>query len=147
MSAEWLRFLRWTELGSTLFMTGLIWFVQVVHYPLLGRVGSAEYTAYQAAHMTRTTWVVAAPMLVEVGACAALVVVAGQPAWQRWPGVILLATVWLSTMLLQIPLHDILTRGFDPEVHARLVGTNWLRTVAWSLRGLLCLAAAWRASP
>ena len=27
------------HLFSTLFMTGVIWFAQVVHYPLLGRVG------------------------------------------------------------------------------------------------------------
>lgn len=30
-------------LGSTLYMTGLIWFVQAVHYPLLGEVGPGSF--------------------------------------------------------------------------------------------------------
>lgn len=38
MGADLVRLLRWTELASALFMTGLIWFVQVVHYPLLAKV-------------------------------------------------------------------------------------------------------------
>lgn len=37
MNAETLRWLLAAHAVVTLFMTGLIWFVQVVHYPLLGR--------------------------------------------------------------------------------------------------------------
>jgi hypothetical protein len=64
-SAELILALRWVELMSALFMTGLIWFVQAVHYPLLTSFG-ADSTAYQSAHMRRTTQVVAAPMLAEL---------------------------------------------------------------------------------
>ena len=32
-------------LGSTLYMTGLIWFVHVVHYPLFSRVGWENFRA------------------------------------------------------------------------------------------------------
>ena len=53
-------------LASTLFMTGLIWFVQVVHYPLFDRVGAARFVPYHAAHSRRTSWVVAAPMAIVV---------------------------------------------------------------------------------
>ena len=51
----------------------------------------------------------------------------------------LLAVIWGSTALLQIPLHNALSAGFDPEVHARLVQTNWIRTIGWTARGLLAL--------
>jgi hypothetical protein len=47
---------------------------------------------------------------------------------------------WLSTWRIQIPLHHRLAKGFDPEVHRRLVATNWGRTAAWSIRGACLLA-------
>lgn len=34
------------HLFSTLFMTGVIWFAQAVHYPLLGRVGGEAFVEY-----------------------------------------------------------------------------------------------------
>jgi hypothetical protein len=36
--------------AATLFLVGLIWFVQVVHYPLLAQVGTGEFVAYAASH-------------------------------------------------------------------------------------------------
>jgi hypothetical protein len=54
----------------TWFMTGLIWFVQVVHYPLMAAVGSPGFAAYEAAHSRRTTWVVAPVMLAEAATAA-----------------------------------------------------------------------------
>ena len=83
LTPELLRMLRWGELVSALFMTGLIWFVQVVHYPLFAKV-SGTYPAYQAEHMARTTWVVAVPMLVELGAGVLLAAFAVEPGWHRW---------------------------------------------------------------
>lgn len=140
MPAALVELARFTELSSALFMTGLIWFVQVVHYPLLSRVGT-ESTRYHAAHMTRTGWVVAAPMLSELVSSVSLSLLGVGPAWQRWPGLALLAIIWGATALLLVPAHDALSRGFDPAVHRRLVATNWIRTAAWTGRSALCVAA------
>ena len=52
----------------------------------------------------------------------------------------LIGVIWLSTFLVQVPLHDLLGQGFDPDRHAALVRTNWIRTLAWSARGVLLLA-------
>ncbi|MEC7946303.1 MAG: hypothetical protein VX265_01975 [Myxococcota bacterium] len=136
--------------AATWTMVGLIWFVQVVHYPLAGKVGAGSFAAYQQAHMARTSWVVGPPMLIELGATALLLLhrPAGVPAWAPWVGAGLLAAVWGSTALLQVPLHGALTSGLDLDRVARLVGTNWIRTACWSLRGLLALgllAWAWEA--
>ena len=40
-------------------LTGLIWTIQVVHYPLFARVGEAEWRAYEREHQRRITLVVA----------------------------------------------------------------------------------------
>jgi hypothetical protein len=128
--------------AATWFMVGLIWFVQVVHYPLFAAVGDRGYPAYQAAHMARTGRVVGPAMLAEL--LSGLVLVwrppAGVPAPLPWVGLALLAAVWLSTALVQVPLHDRLRAGFDPDAGRRLVGGNWLRTALWSGRGVLVLA-------
>ena len=46
-------------------MVGLIWFVQIVHYPLFSAVGERGYTAYQIQHMNLTGAVVGPPMVIE----------------------------------------------------------------------------------
>ena len=123
--------------AATWFMTGLIWLVQVVHYPLLARVGAAGYREYQLAHQSLITLIVGPAMLIELAA-ALLLLFQRRDAWTL-AGVALLAVIWISTALFQIPLHNALSAGFDPAVHARLVHTNWIRTIAWTVRGVLAL--------
>jgi len=59
--------------------------------------------------------------------------------WLPWIGIALLLLIWLSTAVLQVPAHHRLGSGFDPATHRRLVLTNWVRTWAWSARGVLAL--------
>ena len=127
---------------STLFMTGLIWFVQVVHYPLFSSVGGAEFAAYSRAHQSLTTFVVGPAMLVEALSAAILVFArpAGVPAWLAWLGLALVVAIWLSTAILQVPAHGRLVGGFDAGTHGFLVGTNWIRTACWSLRAVVVVA-------
>ena len=129
------------HLASTLFMTGVIWFVQIVHYPLFGGVGEADFAAYEGRHTWLTGLVVAPPMLIELATGAALVWrrPEGVPLQEVVIGLALLGVIWFSTYLLQIPRHTILSEGFDVAAHRELVLTNWLRTVAWSLRAGLVL--------
>ena len=124
--------------ATTLFMVGVIWFVQIVHYPLYSRVGAAGFAEYERRHTRRTGWVVGIPMLAELGASAAL-------AWRSGGalascGLALLVIIWLCTWLLQVPAHRRLECGFDAATQRRLVRTNWLRTLAWSGRGGIALA-------
>jgi hypothetical protein len=145
MNDPLIRFLFLAHLGSSLYMVGLIWFVQVVHYPLFASVGSREFPSYEQRHTALTTWVVAPPMLIE-GATAVLLIwfrPTGAPEWTVWSGLALLGVSWLSTALIQVPCHELLSKGFEPVVHHRLVSTNWLRTAAWSLHGGLVLWMAW----
>ncbi len=125
--------------AATWWMVGLIWFVQVVHYPLMGRVGPEQMISYELAHQSRTSLVVGPPMLVEFVTAALLVYLrpAAIPAWSAWLGVALVALLWLSTAVLQVPQHERLARGFDAAAHGFLVQSNWLRTVGWTARGVL----------
>lgn len=128
--------------GATLAMAGLIWFVQLVHYPLFDRAERDRFTEFESEHQRRTT-VVVMPLMVTELVTAAWLLVEGWRGPQQFLlliGAVLLAVIWLSTALLQVPLHGRLSGGFDAVTHRRLVATNWIRTLAWSARGVLSLA-------
>jgi hypothetical protein len=131
------------NLVATAFMTGLVWFVQVVHYPLMGAVGEGVYLQYQRSHMRRTLWVVTGPMVVEGLTGVALVVwrPAAVSAAVAWAALGLLGVVWASTAVFQGPQHFALLEGYTAGTHRALVACNWVRTVAWTLRAALLLAA------
>ena len=129
------------NLAATLYMTGLIWFVQLVHYPLFAAVGEVHFAEYERAHRAATFWAVAPAMLVE-GVTAATAVWGVQSGSERrwlWFGLALVAGIWCSTVLVQIPRHDLLARGFDAATVQELVVTNWLRTIAWTTRSGMML--------
>ena len=130
-------------------MAGLIWFVQIVHYPLLARVGTGAFAAYETAHMRLTTWVVAPLMLLELALSAFLALRPPPllPAWMAWLGLALVAVIWTSTAVLQAPCHQRLARGFDRDLWCLLVRSNWIRTAAWSARAGLAVAMLATAVP
>ena len=130
-----------THAAATLFMVGLIWFVQIVHYPLFDQVGREAFVSYERHHQRLTTWVVAPPMLLELLTAILLV------AWDfsflgaavRWAALALLVLIWLTTIFVQMPQHTTLAKSWDEKVQRKLVAGNWVRTIAWSLRGALVL--------
>ncbi len=134
------------NIGSTLMMVGVIWFVQIVHYPLFALVGTDGFATYERTHQTMTTWVVAPLMLVELVSAVWLVlnVISPVRTTEAWIGLALTAVAWVSTFALQVPLHEKLAQGFNAATAERLVATNWVRTAAWSLRGALCMNWLWR---
>ena len=127
------------NLLSTWTMVGVIWFVQVVHYPLLSVVPVQSAASVAVEHQRRTGWVVGAPMTLEgVTTLALLVLVPEGVAWfVPWLAGIPLAVALGATIFLSVPRHERMAREPDAQVGKELVSTNWVRTIAWTLRGLI----------
>ena len=129
---------------STVYMMGVIYFVQLVHYPLFAQVGPSHYLDYHQKHMFWTTWVVGPSMIMEgVTTCLLLFLHYNDSIGLShdllvW-GALLLLIIWISTAFIQVPCHERLIGGFDKQVHQRLVNSNWIRTVAWSIRAILAM--------
>lgn len=136
------------NLLSTWFLVGLIWLVQLVHYPLFAKAGGAEWDAYHRQHIKMITVIIAPTMLVEALAAAALVFAAKEFAAPAkicvWVAAALVLVNWLSTAAVQVPLHNQLGQAWDASVVQKLVASNWIRTVAWTVRGLLLGYVAWQ---
>ena len=134
---------KWLLLGNVLwagYLTGLVWYVQWVHYPIFVRA-QTDFAAFHRAHTTATGQVVMLPMLAELALAVALVVYAGKsiPAGWAWVALLLVLVVWAVTFFVSVPLHNRLAQGYDATAARRLVQTNWLRTVAWTARFLVLL--------
>ncbi len=134
-------FILLIQIVSTLIMTGIIWFVQIVHYPLFLTIPDAQFTKYEYKHTLRTAWVVAPVMLIELGTSLFPLV---YPSFyllniDYFLALILLLTIWISTFFLQMPLHQKLVNGYHQNTIVKLVRTNWIRTIAWSGRAILLL--------
>lgn len=129
------------HLSATAFMAGLIWFVQIVHYPLFDHVGASAFVEYEALHTRLTSFVVGPAMAIE-GVSALLIA-----GWYRddvglglaLTGLVLLAVIHASTVTLQVPSHRRLSERFDRAEVAHLVRTNWIRTAGWSARSGLAV--------
>ncbi len=126
--------------ASALLMAGLAWFVQLVHYPLFRSVGVAAFPRYEAEHTSRTVRIVGPLLVAEVVSAVGLVAVAS-PGWRLAAigsaGCAVVA--WAVTAAVAVPCHRSLTGGFSEPVLRRLLRANLVRSLAWSVRGALCL--------
>jgi hypothetical protein len=128
------------NLALALLLTGLIWTIQWVHYPLFQQVGQEAFRSYHQAHNLTITSLVAPLMVAELAAAFSLLFLRplGTPSWALWSSVALVLVAWLSTFLLSVPSHERLAQGLNVAEVRFLVSTNWVRTMAWTARsGLL----------
>jgi hypothetical protein len=123
-------------------MTGVIVFVQIVHYPLFERVGASNFALYAEEHSYRTTLVVAPVMLLELATSMLLLVyrpVGFSPGFLRLLA-LMTASIFLSTFLVQVPLHEQLRNAYSAVALHSLLTSNWVRTFLWSARSILLLS-------
>jgi hypothetical protein len=123
-------------------MFGVIWMVQVVHYPLMRFVSGEQFAGFESGHQTRISWVVGPLMLIE-GVCVLAFFFAppaGLPGWLPWAGAGVEGIAIGTTMFVSAPLHGRLNANFSQATLDRLIATNWIRTVAWTGRAAVAIA-------
>jgi hypothetical protein len=136
-----------THAASTLVLVGIIWTVQIVHYPLMALVGTQRFVAYESAHAPRMAAVVMLPWTLQGATTAGLLIArpSALPWWLVLGAAIAAAVPVLVTVTASVPAHARLGLGFDASVHRRLVRTNWIRTAAWTAHAPIALAMVVRA--
>ena len=89
------------HLISAAVMTGVIWFTQIVHYPLFARIPSEVSPAHAEENLRRTSYVVGLPMLLEGLTAVALFASPPNGVSRWWPfaGGVLLAVVLLLSLI------------------------------------------------
>ncbi len=126
---------------ATAVMTGVIWFVQWVHYPMLASVPVDRAVETAVDHQRRTGQVLAIPMALE--GVTTLWLLARRPEAVSfilpWASAVFLAIALGSTVFISVPLHAKMATNPTAGVGRQLVVTNWPRTIAWSARAVVCV--------
>jgi hypothetical protein len=114
-------------------MTGIIWFVQLIHYPAFRRMSEPLFATAMAEHQARTGLLVGPMMVFELLTAVLLVFVSRLNQLWLVLNLGLLLAIWIVTFLVQTPLHRALSTEFSPAAIDLLVNSNWIRTTLWSI--------------
>jgi hypothetical protein len=124
----------------SLYGVGMIWFLQLNHYPLYASVGPDAFREYVVAHNRRLLLPVILPSLLAFLSSVALALCHATeiPDWSVWLVIAMNAVIAVSTVLVQGPAHAVLARGgYSASIVRKVLATNWLRTAAWTANGAL----------
>lgn len=119
---------------ASFFLAGLIWFVQIVHYPAFLKVKDDNFQPFHRYHVSRTGLVVIPPMIVEMGSSIWLTSIFERLWIYNAVGLALVTGIWISTFAIQIRLHRKLQKKNYQQFIPRLIASNWIRTVLWSAK-------------
>ena len=125
------------QLALTAYLVGLIWLIQLIHYPAFRAITPERWPEFHRAHTAALGLLAGGPMILSL--------LVG--CWLGWtmPGIRqtvvigLEAIAWLATFALSVPQHHRLACGPDAAAIERLIATNWIRTLAWSAKLMLLL--------
>ena len=127
-------------LGHLIFtsiMTGVIWVIQIVHYPSFHFIEKELYTAFQKFHMNKISIIVMPIMLAELITGIMLFLDKSSKSPFLTISIIILVLIWLITGVFFSKAHNELMTGYQELVVNQLVVMNWIRTLLWTLRLLL----------
>ena len=130
------NFVFYLHIVATSIMVGVIWVIQLVHYPSFHYIDRNRYELFQDFHMRNISWIVFPVMSVELvtGILFIQSSIFGPINTLFFISMILLALIWFLTAALFISIHKNLSKGFNKDIINKLVNLNWLRTILWSLR-------------
>ena len=120
--------------ASCLMMTGLIWLIQVVHYPSFHYIASERFKAFENFHAKSITFIVFPLMLAEL--VTSILITLNSVTTFNIINLISVLLLWLMTLIVSMPKHKRLSNGYDKQTINSLNLTNWPRTIIWSLRSL-----------
>lgn len=126
------------QFWSGLYLTGLIWTIQVVHYPSFLEIPSETFAEFHRKHSVRISFIVIFPMLAEL--LGILVLFTLSPNLHNGILLVFVLVIWASTFFLQVPIHQKLEKqGKSLSKINFLISGNWIRTLAWTVKSCLCL--------
>lgn len=135
---------------ATLYLTGVLWTIQLVTYPAFRFADRARLEAMTSTHANWMSWIMLPAMVLEL-ATGLLLMIDGNAPWEYrggpWNvfrnlltlGLWQLALVWTSTAFIQAPLLARLRDETDEESLRLLIASNWIRTIGWTSRAVIVL--------
>ncbi|WP_298760292.1 hypothetical protein [uncultured Psychroserpens sp.] len=125
---------------TTVFMTGLCWFVQIVHYPLFRAIDTNVFPKYE--RKNAITGIITVPVMT-IELITGLILIYNYPENLYILNIVLLSIIWLSTMIFQVPIHLKLMNEGSSTLITKVIRTNWIRTLSWTARSVILIYLLW----
>lgn len=114
----------------------LIWLVQLIIYPGFIRIPAQDFIGYHRWYAKRIAMIVGPLMLAEVILLMGWWWASADHS-AAYVATLAIFIIWLSTFIIQVPIHKHLQHGKNDALIRQLVLTNWIRTAAWSLKTIV----------
>ena len=130
--------IEWIQLISTIWMTSIIWLIQLVHYPSFKFIEKKQFPNFATFHQKNISLIVMPMMILELISLIILFFDKQNTAYSIV--LILLIMSWVSTFTLQVPCHQNLTIKKNDKIIKKLILTNWIRTLLWTFKLIIILS-------
>ncbi|TVQ65864.1 MAG: hypothetical protein EA360_07965 [Balneolaceae bacterium] len=128
------------NLFSSVFLCGLIWTIQLVHYPIFQRLEKENFSEHLLFHGQRISIIVIPFMALELFTSGWLALFSEANPHLHIFGFLIVLMIWTVTFTVLVPVHGRLLKGYNPELIQKLIRFNWIRTFLWSLKAMITLS-------
>ena len=113
-------------------MMGVIITTQIVNYPLFLCVTKSNFKKYHSTYVNKISFIVMPLMLSELILSIILLSI-----FQNFSTIVILLSmllIFVSTLFLQVPMHQKLENEYNYKSINYLINTNWIRTFLWVIK-------------
>lgn len=119
------------------FMLGLILVTQIVSYPLFLKVEVDNFSIFHDDYVSRISFIAVPVMLGELFISTLVYFY-----FNTFFGFMILLSIiliFISTFIIQVPLHNKLKLANNRKHIIKLVNTNWIRTFLWFVKSIFSI--------
>ena len=119
------------------FMLGLILVTQIVSYPLFLKVEVDNFSIFHDDYVSRISFIAVPVMLGELFISTLVYYY-----FNTCLGFMILLSIiliFISTFIIQVPLHNKLKLANNRKHIIKLVNTNWIRTFLWFVKSIFSI--------
>ena len=125
------------QIVINVYLLGVIIMTQFITYPTFLVIDKNSFNKYHRKYVNIISIIVAPAMVLEITSLIVLVYLSKDFLLVK--SLILLLCIWLTTFIIMVPSHNILSRKNDSNEIKKLINTNWVRTSLWSVKLIVML--------
>ena len=125
------------QIVINVYLLGVIIMTQFITYPTFLIIDKNSFNKYHRKYVNIISIIVAPAMVLEIISLIVLVYLSKDFLLVK--SLILLLCIWLTTFIIMVPSHNILSRKSDSKEIKKLININWVRTFLWSVKLIVML--------
>ena len=108
---------------------------QVINYPLFYKVYPETFSLYHRSYVNKISFIAAPLMFLEFIISIQLLI--SIKSYLAMATLLLVCAIFLTTLFLQVPIHEKLKLKADDKLFKKLISTNWIRTFLWFVKCII----------